>query len=127
MLRHQYYHRDILNTYSHEYSLNPDKINMFKKSTKLPARLLVPRSSNFIPSFHKCVLEILSLEIKPNPFNTHCSLKLSFTCCIRHVNAMIFLGKIDNIITSFTPSLMKDLPMLIISFVCFSVFILSFV
>ena len=43
-------------------------MNLFKISTKLPARILVPKSC-------KCVLEMLSLEIKPNPFNTQCSLK----------------------------------------------------
>ena len=57
---------------------------------------------------------MLSLEIKPNPFNTHCSLKLSFTCQIRRVNAMFFLGRIDDITTSFTPRWMQVLPMLII-------------
>ena len=100
-----------------------DKINLFKKSTKLPARILVPKSSKCILSFHKCVLEILSLEIKPNPFNKHYSLKLPFTCRIRRVNAMFFLGKIDDI----TTRLIQDLSMLIISPVSFSVFILSFV
>ena len=70
--------------------LDLDKINLFKKSTKLPARILVPKSSNCIPSFHKYVLEILSLEIKPNPFNSPCSLKLSFTCRIIRVNATFF-------------------------------------
>ena len=76
--------------YSHECSLDLDKINPFKKSAKLPARILVPKSSKFIPSFHKCVLKILSLEIKPNLFNTHGSLKPLFTCRIRRVNAMLF-------------------------------------
>ena len=113
--------------YSHECSVDLDKINLFKKSTKLPARIVVTKSSKCIPSFHKCLLEILSLEIKPNPFNTHSSLKLLFTCRIRRVNAIFHLSKIDDITTSFTPRLMQDLPILIISPVCFSVFILSFV
>ena len=39
---------------------------------------------------------------------------------------MLFLGKID-ITTSFTPRSMQDLPVLIISPVCFSLFILFFV
>ena len=43
-----------------------EKINLFKKSTKLPAGILVSKSSKCIPSFHKCILEMLSLEIKPN-------------------------------------------------------------
>ena len=100
---------------------------MFKKSTKLPARILVPKSSRCIPIFHKGVLKMLSLEIKPNPFNMDCSLKLSFTCRIRRVNAMFFLRQIDDITTSSTARFMQDLPMLIISPVIFSVFILSFV
>ena len=104
-----------------------DKINLFKKSTKLPTRILVPKSSKCIPSFNKRVLEILSLEIKPNPFNTHCSYKLSLTCRIRRVNAMLFLGKIGDITTFFTARPMQDLPILIISPGSFSVFILSFV
>ena len=116
-----------LSVYSHECSLDLDKRNLYKKATKLPARILLPKSSKYIPSFHKYVLEILSLEIKPNPFNTHCSLKRSFTCRIRRVNAINFLGKINDITTSFTPRSMEDLPMLIISPVNFSVFILSFV
>ena len=103
ILGHQYYHRD------HEYSLDLDKINQFKKSTKLPARMLVPRSSRYIPSLYKCVLEILSLKIKTNTFNTYWSLKLSFTCCRRRLNAMLFLGKIDDVIILFTPTLMQDL------------------
>ena len=82
----------------------------------------MPKSYRCIPSFHKYLLEILSLEIKPNPFNTHCSLKLSFSRRIRRVNAMLFLGKIDDIINSFTPRLKQDLPMLIIFSVSFSVF-----
>ena len=69
---------------------------MFKKSRKLRARILVPKSSKYIPNFHKNVFEILSLEIKPNLFDTHCSLKLSFTCRVRRVNAMFFLRKIDD-------------------------------
>ena len=40
---------------------------------------------------------------------------------------MFFLDKIDDIATSFTPRLMQDLPMLIISPASFSVFILSLV
>ena len=40
---------------------------------------------------------------------------------------MFFLGKIDDMTTSFTPRSMLDLPMLIISPVSFSVFIISFV
>ena len=92
---------------------------MFKKSTTVPAKIFVVKSSKCFPSFHKYVL-----EIKPNPFNTHCVLKLLFT---RSVNAMFFLGKIDDIITSFTPRSMQDLPMLIISAVSFSAFISSFV
>ena len=76
-----------------------DKINLFKKSTKLPATILVPKSSKCIPSFHKCVLEILSLKIKLNPLNTQCSLKLSFTCRIRCVDAVFLLRKIDDITT----------------------------
>ena len=71
--------------------------------------------------------EILSLEIKPNPFNTHCSLNLSFTRRIRRVNTMLLVGKIDDIITSFIPRSIQGLPMLITSCVKFSVFILSFV
>ena len=66
---------------------------------------------------------MLSLEAESNPFNTYGSFKLSFTCCIRRVNAMFFLGKIDDIATLFTPRLMQDLPMLIISRASFSVFI----
>ena len=77
-----------LSVYSHECSLDLDKINLLKKSSKLPARILEPKSSKCIPSFHKCVYEILSLEIKPNPFNMHCFLKLSFTSRIRRVDAM---------------------------------------
>ena len=103
-----------------------DKRNLIKKSTKLPARILVPKSSKCIPSFHKCVLQILSSETKPNSFNTHCSLKLSSTCRIRRVNAMFFLGKIDDITSSSTLRSMQDLPLMIISPVSFSVFILSF-
>ena len=49
-----------------ECSVGFDKINLFKKSSKLPAKILVSKSSKCIPSFHKCVFEILSLEIKPN-------------------------------------------------------------
>ena len=101
--------------------------SLIKKSTKLPARILVPKSSKCIPSFHKCVLAILSLEIKPNPFNTHCYLKLSFTCRIRRVHAIFFLGKINDITTFFTPRSMQDLPIIIISHVISSAFILSFV
>ena len=52
-----------LSVYSHECSLNLDKLNLFKKSEKLLARILVPKSSICIPSFHKCALEILPLEI----------------------------------------------------------------
>ena len=33
-----------LSVYSHECSLDLDKIKLFKKSTKLPARILVPKS-----------------------------------------------------------------------------------
>ena len=97
-----------------------------QKSTKLPARILVPKSSKCIPSFHKCVLEILSLEIKPNPYNTHCSLKLSFTYRIRRVNTTLFLGKINDITTSFTPRSIQDLPVLIIFLVSLSAFIFFF-
>ena len=89
-----------LSVNSHECSLELDKTNLFKKSAKLIARILGPKSSKCIPSFYKCILEILSLEIKPNIFNKHCSLKVSFTCPIRRVNAMLFLGKIDYITTS---------------------------
>ena len=39
----------------------------------------------------------------------HCSLKLLFTCRIRRVNAMFFLGQIDDITTSFAPRAMQDL------------------
>ena len=67
--------------------------------------MLVPKSSKCTPSFHKFALEILTLDIKQNPFNTHCSLKLSFTCHIRHANAMLFLGKTDDIMNSFKPLL----------------------
>ena len=41
---------------------------------------------------------------------------------MRRVNAMLFLGKINNIITLFTPRSIQDLPMLIITSVGFSVF-----
>ena len=92
-----------------------DKTNLFKKSTKLPDKILVPKSSKCIPSFHICLLEILSLEIKPNSFYTHCSFEPSFTWRIRRVNAMFFLDKIDDVNTSFTPISMQDLPMLTLS------------
>ena len=39
---------------------------------------------------------------------------------------MLFSGKIDDIVTSFTPRLMQDEPILIIPSVSFSVFILLF-
>ena len=97
------------------------------QKTSFFVQWLVPKFSKCIPSVHKCVLEILSLEIKPNPFNMHFSLKQSFTCCIRRVNAVLFLGNIDNIISSLTVRSMEDLPMLIISSVSFSIFYLSFV
>ena len=51
--------------------------------------------------------------MKPDPFNTHCFLKVSFTCRIRRLNAMSFFGKIDCITTSITPRSMQDLRMLI--------------
>ena len=70
-------------------------------------------------------MEILSLEIKPNLFNAHCSLKLTFTYRVKRVNTMSSLGKINDFITFFTPKLMQDFTMLIISYVNFSVFILS--
>ena len=44
---------------------------MFKKSTKFPTKIFVPKSSKCIPPFHKCVHKILSLEIKPDPFNSN--------------------------------------------------------
>ena len=118
---------ECLFVYSHEYSLDLDKISLLKKCTKLPTRILVPKSFKCTPYFHKCVLEILSLEIKTNLINTHCSLELLFTCLIRRINAMLFLGKIDDIITSFTPRLMQDLPMVKKFSFSFTVFIFSFV
>ena len=51
--------------------------------------------------------------MKPNPFNTPCFLKVSFTCRIRRLYAMSFFGKIDDITTSITPRSMQDLRMLI--------------
>ena len=54
-------------------------------------------------------------------------LKLLFTSRIRHANAMLFLGKIDDINTCFRPRSMQDLPVLIKFSVSFSVCILSFV
>ena len=98
---------------------------MFKKSRKLPTKILVPKSSKCIPPFHKCVDKILSLEVKPDPLNSHRSFKLSFSCCMRRVNTMLFLGKINDIITLFTPRSIQDLPMLIITSAGFSVFNLS--
>ena len=47
-----------------------------------------------------------------------CSL---FTFRIRRDNATLFLSKIDDIITSVTPKLMQDLPMLIIFPVRFTI------
>ena len=49
--------------------------------------------------------------------------KLTCTCRIRRVNVMFFLGKIDDITSSFTPISIQDIPMLIIFAVSISVFI----
>ena len=108
-------------------SLSPglNKINLFEKSTILPAKSFEPQSFKCIPHSRKWVIEILSLEIKPNLFNTHCSLKLMFTYRVKRVNTMLSFGKIPDFITFFTPKLLQDFPMLIISSVNFSVFILS--
>ena len=57
----------------------------------------------------------------------HCSLNLSFTFHIRRVNPVLILGKIDDVITSFTLKLIQHLPLLIIFSTVFSVFNLSFV
>ena len=51
----------------------------------------------------------------------HCSLNLSFTFNIRRVNPVLILGKIDEVITSFTLKLIQHLPLLIIFSTIFSV------
>ena len=55
--------------------IGSDKINLFEKLTKLLSKILVPKSCKYILSFLKQVLKILSLETKPNLFNTHGPIK----------------------------------------------------
>ena len=85
--------------YNYEYSVDLDKTCLFKKSIKLRARILVIKYDQCIPSFHICVLKILSLKVRPNLFNTNGSLcpknifyllqwnrfKSDEKCCLLHL------------------------------------------